>query len=389
VQLPALNTEQLAQLAITEQVIKNAIAQAGGRIPFDRFMELALYAPGAGYYVNGKRKLGAQGDFVTAPEISAVFSQCLAAQCAQVLAALGDADVLEFGAGSGVMAADMLLQLERMDSLPRRYLILELSPDLQVLQRETLALHAPHLLTRVSWLDRLPEKDWSGVVVANELLDAMPVHRFRAGAGGYLELFVELKDEVFVESWGSVQSPALSDALNDLETRRGSFEDGYSSEVNLRLLPWLQAVANSMQQGAVILADYGYAEREYYHPERVNGTLICHYQHKAFDAPLKLSGLQDITANVDFTAVARAALEVGFELAGYTSQTHFLIDTGLDECVSAADQSDVAAFMQLVQGVKVLTLPSEMGERFKFIGLAKNLDLPLRGFTSRDMREYL
>ena len=387
-QAPALNADQQAQLQTTQALIREQIAQAGGCLPFDVFMELALYAPGAGYYVNGTHKFGVDGDFVTAPEISPLFSQCLAAQAAQVLEQLPGGDILEFGAGSGAMAADVLLQLERLDQLPKRYLILELSPGLQARQRETLAQRAPGLLDRVHWLQGLPEPGWRGVVLANEVLDAMPVHRFRQGAAGCEELGVHWQDGHFAARWQADCSATLQARVAELADRLGAFSEGYDSEINLRLDGWLQALAQVMGQGALILIDYGYSEREYYHPERSGGTLICHYRHRAHADPLQLVGLQDITANVDFSAVAAAALDAGLSLAGYTTQAHFLINNGLQALLAEAS-ADTHQQVQRLQQVKQLTLPTTMGERFKVIGLQKDLELPLQGFVMGDMRAYL
>lgn len=387
-QAPALNADQQAQLQTTQALIREQIAQAGGCLPFDVFMELALYAPGAGYYVNGTHKFGVDGDFVTAPEISPLFSQCLAAQAAQVLEQLPGGDILEFGAGSGAMAADVLLQLERLDQLPKRYLILELSPGLQARQRETLAQRAPGLLDRVHWLQGLPEPGWRGVVLANEVLDAMPVHRFRQGAAGCEELGVHWQDGHFAARWQADCSATLQARVAELADRLGAFSEGYDSEINLRLDGWLQALAQVMGQGALILIDYGYSEREYYHPERSGGTLICHYRHRAHADPLQLVGLQDITANVDFSAVAAAALDAGLSLAGYTTQAHFLINNGLQALLTEAS-ADTHQQVQRLQQVKQLTLPTTMGERFKVIGLQKDLELPLQGFVMGDMRAYL
>lgn len=386
--LPPLNTDQLAQLRLTTERIGEAIEDAAGRLPFDRYMEMALYAPGAGYYVNGTRKFGADGDFVTAPEVSALFSRCLANQCAEVLEDLGEGDVLEFGAGSGVMAAEILLQLERLQRLPQRYLILELSPDLQARQGETLAQRAPHLLRRVEWLDSLPAPGWRGVVLGNELLDAMPAHCFRRTDEGFEALYVIQEGEAFGSLWGE-PSDDLAKALETLEKRVGRLAPGYASEINLRLPGWMRGISGFLADGAVLLVDYGYAGREYYHPERACGTLICHFQHRAHDNPLILPGLQDITVNVDFSAVAHAALDAGLELAGYTTQAHFLFNSGLQRLFEAGDPGDMAANLDRVQQVKQLTLPSEMGERFKVIGLQRGLGRPLRGFAAGDLRAYL
>lgn len=384
---PRLNSEQSEQLEHTQGVICDAIRQTGGAIPFDRYMELALYAPGAGYYVNGSRKFGEQGDFVTAPEISPLFSQCLANQCAQILAGTGGG-ILEFGAGSGVMAADILLRLEALDALPARYQIMELSAELRSRQRETLMQRAPSLLDRVEWLDHLPQPGWSGVVLANELLDAMPVSRFRWSGGEWQESFIGLKADALKEIWRPA-SPSLKMALDSLQERLGPFEPGYTSEINLRLGGWVRSVAEFLGQGVLLLLDYGYTERAYYHPERNQGTLICHYRHRAHDDFLSLPGLQDITASVDFSAVAEAGVDAGLVLAGYTTQAQFLLGCGLDSLLAALDPGDVDRYLGYAQAAKQLVLPSGMGERFQVIALERGVGQAMRGFSMRDMRESL
>ena len=387
--LPALDEAEQTLLSAMRAHLAQAIRAAGGALPFDRYMELALYAPGLGYYVNGRRKLGEGGDFVTAPELSSVFGACVANQVAECLGHMDGGSVLEFGAGSGRLAADMLLQLARLESLPRRYLILEVSPDLRALQRATLAERVPQLLDRVEWLDGMPAAGFVGVVVANELLDAMPVHRFRRGADGWQELAVAMRDESFEDHWTAVHSPGLVEALARLWPGDVDVAEGYSSEINLRLGPWLAALASRLERGYLLLIDYGYTQREYYHPERRQGTLICHFRHRAYADPYLLPGLQDITANVDFSAVAQSAVSAGMQLAGYTTQAHFLIDNGLDRQVSELDFADIAHSMQVMQGVKRLALPSEMGERFKVIALAADTPATLAGFRTRDLRERL
>ena len=387
--LPALDEAEQTLLSAMRAHLAQAIRAAGGALPFDRYMELALYAPGLGYYVNGRRKLGEGGDFVTAPELSPVFGACVANQVAECLGHMDGGSVLEFGAGSGRLAADMLLQLARLESLPRRYLILEVSPDLRALQRATLAERVPQLLDRVEWLDGMPAAGFVGVVVANELLDAMPVHRFRRGADGWQELAVVMRDESFEDHWTAVHSPGLVEALARLWPGDVDVAEGYSSEINLRLGPWLAALASRLERGYLLLIDYGYTQREYYHPERRQGTLICHFRHRAYADPYLLPGLQDITANVDFSAVAQSAVSAGMQLAGYTTQAHFLIDNGLDRQVSELDFADIAHSMQVMQGVKRLALPSEMGERFKVIALAADTPATLAGFRTRDLRERL
>lgn len=382
---PILSPQQQQHTRQLTELIVREIERNHGAIPFDRYMELALYAPGLGYYTSGNLKLGAGGDFVTAPEISPLFSRCLANQCAQILGETGGGDILEFGAGTGRMAADILAELDRRGRLPDRYCILELSPDLQQRQRETLAEKAPHFLRRVSWLTDLPAGGFTGVVLANELLDAMPVSRFRQSDAGAQEQYVAWHQEQLVPRWRAVDSPHLASEISGLEQSLGGFAPGYESEVNLRLGPWIGLLGQRLSRAAVILIDYGYSRHEYYHAERSMGTLICHFRHRAHADPFILPGLQDITASVDFTAVASSAAAAGFELAGYTTQANFLLGCGLDRLMAESDPHQVSDHLSLVQGVKQLTLPGEMGERFKAIALTKGLTLDLMGFSIRDL----
>lgn len=387
--IPVLSQLEQEHLIQVEKMIRVQIQQAGGSIPFDQFMQQALYAPGLGYYTAGSRKFGAHGDFVTAPETSAFFSYCLANQCKQVLEQLQHGSILEFGAGSGVMAADILSHLQTLDVLPERYLIMELSPDLQQRQRELLGLRVPHLMDRIEWLSALPSTPFSGVVLANELLDAMPVHRFRLHEGSLQEQVIRWEKTCFVAHWINTQNSKLIAHVDHVQQQVGVLADGYESEVNLRLQPWMEALNNSLEQGALILLDYGYSRTEYYHPERHMGTLICHFRHQAHDDPLQLVGLQDITASVDFTAVAEAGVAQGMSLAGYTTQATFLLGCGLEQLLTTV-ADDTATMMAQMQGVKQLTLPSEMGERFKAIGLCKNMpEQALIGFKIKNLGNRL
>ena len=369
-----------------QAVIREEISLTGP-MPFDRFMELALYAPGLGYYTAGSQKFGAAGDFVTAPEISALFSQCMAKQCAEVLQQLSNGDILEFGAGSGIMAAHILLHLETLDCLPEHYLILDLSPDLKQRQQQTIENIAPHLLAKVSWVTQLPEA-FCGVMLANEVLDAMPVSMFQKQDDGVKEQFVVIKDNEPVPQWRPA-SEAVSRKVQQLEQAYGEFVAGYTSEINFRLYGWVESLSKSIDKGAIILIDYGYAGHEYYHADRKMGTLICHYQHRAHDDPYKLIGLQDITANVDFSAVKQAADKSGLQVAGYTPQANFLVSAGIEELLLQYDPNDTDTFITISQGVKALMLPSEMGERFKVIGLTKNIAPELSGFSMRDLSDRL
>lgn len=388
-ELPRPQGDELALLERMQAHLGDLIDAAGGTLPFDGFMDAALYAPGLGYYVNGRRRFGAQGDFVTAPELSPLFARALAAQVAQGLRAIGCGEILEVGAGSGRLAADLLAELERLQQLPGRYLILDLSPDLRAQQAETLLRLVPHLVERVVWLDALPVAGFNGVVLANELLDALPVQRFRRMQEGFEEQYVARRHGQLVAVWDRPHSPGLAVALQRLDAAVGGFAQGYVSEINLRLAAWLRALAAGLQRAAVLLIDYGYSRREYYHPQRSSGTLICHYRHHAFADALLLPGLADITANIDFTAAALAAQAAGLAVAGYTTQANFLFDCGLERLLGEFDPQDVGTYLPVVQGVKQLTLPTGMGERFKVLALTKELDIDLLGFRSRDLRAYL
>jgi SAM-dependent MidA family methyltransferase len=390
-QSPELPPPDPAARVISDRLLEqihNEIVQADGLIPFDRFMQLALYAPGLGYYTAGSRKFGKAGDFITAPEISPLFAQCLARQASEVLGLLNGGGILEFGGGSGVLAADLLKELGHLNALPAQYLIMEVSPDLQQRQRETLERLVPELMTRVRWLERLPES-FCGLVLANELLDAMPVGRFRIGPTGPEEGFVTQDAQGLREIFGEPTTAGLVEAVRAIEAAVGCLPTGYVSELNLRQGPWLRMLAQVLQRGVVLLIDYGYPQTEYYHPQRSTGTLMCHYRHRAHPDPFRWVGLQDITCHVDFSALARVARRAGLELAGYTTQAHFLLASGLDQILAASDPDDLTRHMQLVQGVKRLTLPSEMGERFKVIGFVKGMDATLGGFSLLDLKDRL
>ncbi|NJD30935.1 MAG: SAM-dependent methyltransferase [Gammaproteobacteria bacterium] len=351
-------------------------------------MAMALYEPGLGYYSAGARKLGAAGDFITAPEVAPVFSRCVASQCAEVLTALGGGDVLELGAGSGAMAAVMLAELETLEALPARYWILDVSADLRERQRATIAAAVPHLLERVHWLDRLP-REFVGVVVANEVLDAMPVERFVVRGGDVLRLGVRRQDDRF--AWAESRAPrGLREIVARIRQEAGAdWPEGYTSEVNAGLWPWLDSVAASVRRGVLLFVDYGLPRRELYAAERREGTLLCHFRHRFHDDPFTRVGLQDITAWVDFTAVAEAAEAGGLAVVGYTTQAHFLIGNDLERHLSDVSRIDLVQRVNLSRQAMLLTLPGEMGERFKVIALAKGCDAPLRGFAVRDLRHTL
>lgn len=390
----------LHRLAL-EALIRDAIEAAGGQLPFDRFMELALYAPGLGYYVAGAPKLGSEGDFVTAPEISPLFGRCLAVACREVLSACRqngspdlDSDLLELGAGTGALAAELLASLAEQGPLPGRYLILEPSPDLAERQRQTLADRVPELLGRCHWLDRLPER-FNGIILANEVLDAMPVHRFQIGEQRAIQevcVGTDGGDRLgrLIETLSTTPAPALQAAVLALQADDLAIQPGYRSEINLRLAPWTQALAAMLGTGLLLVIDYGYPRAEFYLAERDQGTLMCYSRHQAHADPYRDIGLQDITAHVDFTALAEAGQSAGLALAGYTTQAHFLIGCGIDGLIAEAGGTDPAAMLALTAGAKQLLLPSLMGERFQVMGLAKGLEsLALSGFSVRDLSARL
>ena len=388
--LPSPSADELAHSEQLQTLIRDEINAANGLITFARFMELALYAPGLGYYAAGARKFGEAGDFVTAPEISPLFSQCLAQQCQQVLRHIGG-DILEFGAGTGAMASDVLLELERLNSLPGHYFILELSADLQQRQQETLRRRAPHLFERVEWLSALPAPGFKGVILANEVVDAMPVHLIRFEGQVGREGFVGWEGDGFVWRDGPPSTPELQQHITTLQESLDSetFCTGYTTEINLAQRGWISSLGELLAQGVALIIDYGFPRHEYYHPERACGTLMCHYRHRAHGDPLILAGLQDITAHVDFTALAEAALESGLEVLGYTAQAQFLLATGLGERIAAVDQSDMRRYLEMTQQVKKLTLPNEMGELFKVLALGRGYEGLLNGFMLQDRRHTL
>ncbi|MFZ1537166.1 MAG: SAM-dependent methyltransferase [Chromatiaceae bacterium] len=373
-------------------LIRAEAVASGGTLSFDRFMELALYAPGLGYYVAGARKFGPGGDFVTAPAISPLFGLCLARQCREVLVALGGGDILELGAGTGDLAADILDGLKLEVSLPGRYLILEPGPELRERQRDLLEVRHPDLLDRIVWLDGLPS-GFSGVLIANEVMDALPVHRFKVCEDrAVAEIQVKPRGAGWEEVGAEALSPGLTEAVHALWAQGLAQGPGYGSEINLRLGPWLQALAASMARGLMLLIDYGYDRADYYRPERGMGTLMCHYRHQAHGNPYVHLGLQDITAHVDFSAAASGGRMAGLEVAGFTTQAHFLIALGLDDLLAermGGDQGTADGDLKWLLGAKQLVMPTAMGERFRVLGLAKNIGQSWTGFSLRDLRGRL
>jgi len=360
-------------------------------VSFERFMDLALYAPGLGYYSAGSAKIGAGGDFVTAPEISDLFSRCVARQCAQVLSLTGG-EILELGAGTGRMAAAVLESLAAAGVLPERYSILEVSADLAERQRERLGSLPSPLRERVVWLDRLPERPVRGVVLANEVLDALPCQRFVVGGGGdpgtvVHELGVSLQGDSFVER-AALPDPALAGACESLlKELPQPLPPGYTSEVCLRLEPWIAGVGACLERGLLLLFDYGLPRSHYYHPQRVTGTLRCHFKQFAHDDPYINVGVQDITAWVDFTRVAEAGVAAGLDVAGFCTQAAFLLATGIESFVAEAVGPVEGA--RRAGEARRLLMPGEMGEAFKAMALTRDYGAALAGFALQDLRHSL
>lgn len=356
---------------------------AHGAMPFAQYMERCLYAPGLGYYSAGKTKFGEAGDFVTAPELGELFARCVVNATYPVIQRLGDAaDFLELGGGSGAFAEAAIKALASQDALPRRYLILEPSADLRERQRERLLAALPaELFARVQWLDRPPEDDWQGVLFANEVIDALPTTRFAMRDGEVYEEYVALDGEGRLMRVDRPADALVSGAVRHVERDlEREFANGYRSEILPQLPYWIQAIAGSLKAGLMLFIDYGYVRREYYLPERTDGTLRAFYRHRAHADPLHLPGLNDLTASVDFTALAEAGNSAGFGVAGYMSQAQFLIGSGLQDVFAAAYESapDEASQYALAQQVKKLTLPEQMGERFQAMLFARGMDvLPL------------
>ncbi len=365
--------------------IREEIAMADGWISFAHFMELALYTPGLGYYSGGAHKFGAAGDFVTAPELTPLFARTLAVQAEEIMS-LTAPQIIEVGAGSGRLAADTLHELEFLGSLPERYRILELSGELRERQRATLAERVPHLLPRVDWLDRLPAGGFSGLVLANELLDAMPVHLVVWGEendpDALLERGVGWSAGVFVWSDRPAQG-RLRECAAQIAAEH-PLPAGYLSEINLAAMDWTASWANILERGVVLLIDYGFPRHEFYHPQRSSGTLMCHYRHHAHAEPFFLPGLQDITAHVDFTSIVEAGHAAGLDYLGYTTQSSFLLNCGLTDILARIPADDPVRYLPQAQAVQKLISPAEMGDLFKVMALGKGVDAELRGFSRGD-----
>jgi SAM-dependent MidA family methyltransferase len=360
--LPQPSPEELAHSQRLQeklrQLISNSLTQS---ISFYELMNRALYEPQLGYYVAGKQCIGTQGDFITAPEISALFSMSIAKHCLSFLQTNPHSQVLELGAGSGKMASTLLHYWEQWGAPPQHYLILEPSPTLQARQRETLQATVPHLLPKVQWLSTLPSQRFTGVLLGNEVLDAMPIELVRYTEGTYQQVHVTTNTTSF--EW--VLQPLPSTLEQHLSRLPLPHLEGYTTEVNPQLFAWMNTLGQVLEQGFMLLIDYGYSQTEYYHPDRSQGTLQCFYRHHVHDNPLIYLGLQDITASVDFDALTDAALQAGFTDADWTTQANFLLSNGLEQHFQQLLDEFPTQGYALAQQIRLLTLPAEMGERFK------------------------
>ncbi len=379
--LPFPDPDAIAQSERLVAHIRGEIERAGGWISFQRYMELALYAPGLGYYAAGAAKLGVAGDFITAPEMTPLFGRSLARVAASVLLDTGG-DILELGAGSGRVALDILLELERLGRLPARYLILEVSPDLRLRQQELITERAAHHMDRVQWLEAMPS-DFTGMILGNEVLDALPVHMVHRHERVVMDRGVAWREGGFF--WED-----RPDTSENFARTASLFpvEGDYLSEICPAASGLVSSLAQCLEQGLILFIDYGFPRAEYYHPQRHMGTLRVHYRHHSLDDPFFLPGLADITAHVDFSAVAQAGTNAGLALLGYTSQAHFLIDAGLLDLMLEMEPM-TPEYLRAASAVQKLLQPTEMGELFKVIALGKGISEGLPGFRRGDRRGAL
>lgn len=367
-QLPEPAAEALAASDILRQHIANDIQTQGGWISFARYMELVLYTPQWGYYSGGAAKLGADGDFTTAPEITPLFGATLAHLAADLMAQT-DFAMLEFGAGTGKLAVDILTELAAIGRLPKTYAIIELSGQLRARQQEALKA-----FPQVVWLDTLPDA-FTGVIVGNEVLDAMPVNLVVKTETDWVERGVVLNEAGQFAFAERACAPELVAQIPDA----GLFAAGYLTEVHPVATGFMQSVAHVINQGngaAAIFVDYGFPAREYYFDERNTGTVMCHYRHHAHTDPFYLPGLQDITAHVDFTAMAVAAAESGLDVLGYASQGGFLLGAGIGDLLLRTSPEDARAYLPQSRAVQKLVSPAEMGELFKVLAVGKHVSWP-------------
>jgi SAM-dependent MidA family methyltransferase len=384
-QLPTLSPDEQAHADAVRRALERKIGAAGGWISFFDFMQFALYAPGLGYYSAGTQKFGASGDFLTAPELHPIFARCLARQLAQVFELTGGREITEFGAGSGRLAVDLVRALAELGLEPSRYSIVDVSADLRARQRELVHDVLGSRAGCIDWVDGIPSEPIRGVVIANELLDALPVERFRIVNGAAEQLGVSVAgDSLSIAARAA--SPAFAAQVSTLGVMG---EDGYVSEFCPLLAGWIASVAPLIASGVLFVLDYGLPRTHYYHPERRQGTLLCHFRHRAHADPLTRIGLQDITAWVDFTALAEAGDAAALDVLGYTTQAHFLLGAGMSEEIERLAGQPVHERDAATRAASRLLLPGEMGEAFKVMALGRGVSEPLAGFTVRDLRHTL
>lgn len=380
--LPIPSAQAQAHSAQLQSLIQQHIQQQGGWIDFATFMHMALYTPSLGYYSGGAKKFGFGGDFVTAPEISPLFAQALAKQVAQVLQ-MTQGDILELGAGTGRLVADLLLKLAELDTLPTHYYILEVSDYLRQVQREHLKQTLPTaLFEKLIWLDTLPTA-FRGVILGNEVLDAIPVHIVGKQQGMLIERGVVWQDGF---AW---EDKPLTDGQLFNDVAALELPEGYITELSPAATGLIHSLANCLTHGVIVMLDYGFGASEYYHPQRRAGTLMCHFQHHAHDNPLLYVGLQDITAHVNFTAIAEAAVTQQLGVLGYLNQANFLINCGLLQLLERTSPEDMQVYTPMVSAAQKLLSPAEMGELFKVILLGKGINEPLIGALQGDKRHTL
>ncbi|GAB4173998.1 MAG: SAM-dependent methyltransferase [Wenzhouxiangellaceae bacterium] len=376
-ELEALSLELCTRLAAT--------IGTDGPMPFSEYMRRVLYEPGLGYYTGGLIRFGEAGDFITAPELGTLFAQAIARALDPLAQRLGpDWCLLELGPGSGALACALL---EALEHPPRRYWLLEPSAALREVQQQRMQMLPDSLKARVQWLDTPPGEAWTGVVLANEVIDALPVERFKVGASGPERLAVDWDGTRF--AWTTLPpDDRLLDAYRQLEQTLGrSLPETYQSELCVDLTPWMRTVLETLERGLALFIDYGYTAQEYYHPQRDGGTLVCHYRHRAHFDPFAWPGLTDVSAWVDFSAAARAGQAAGFDLAGYTTQAAFVLESGVGEQLAGID--DPRQRLALANELKQLVLPGQMGEKFKLLALTRQLDTPIHGFSTFDQRHRL
>jgi SAM-dependent MidA family methyltransferase len=364
--------------------IAASIDDAGGWISFADYMAAALYAPGLGYYSAGTHKFGAAGDFVTAPELTPLFGAALAATAADIVGRLPDADLIELGPGTGGLAADLLNALGARDRLPRRYRLLEVSADLAARQRECLRNRSPDALSRIDWIDVLPAR-WRGLVIANEVLDAIPPHLIARRDGAWLERGVRLAGGRLALDDRPLAAGPLRDAA------RAAFppDVDYVSEINPAAQALVATLAERCEAGVLLIIDYGFPAAEYYHSQRASGTVVAHYRHRAVHDPLYLPGLSDLSSHVDFSAIARAGVSAGMAVGGYATQARFLINCGILDALAACGDPQSAAYLRQAAAVQKLLSPAEMGEVFKALALVRGIDGEPVGFQHGDQTHRL